>query len=244
MHQPNALSSMPSNTGATHAHTDAILMIVDKTLARRRYFREKQREHRRKVYADEAFVKAQYEHLQSVLDGLQAGRPSSVAPREASDGPLSWHSVATVFKREAHRVLKDRQSLVTQTQAYQSLMHAMQRFVMLNIPPPMSRSNDAWHSATLVADPRARNLGKEWLTQQMYHNIHEPFALLPAVRNEDEFVQYDFQASDEHDDSFTWMQRVQFTWPGTMQMFRRVVETNMQAVNFPNFVETASNLVG
>ncbi|RHY93497.1 hypothetical protein DYB35_007492 [Aphanomyces astaci] len=242
MHQPNALSSMPSNTGATHAHTDAILMIVDKTLARRRYFREKQREHRRKVYADEAVVKAQYEHLQSVLDGLQAGRPSSVAPREASDGPLSWHSVATVFKREAHRVLKDRQSLVTQTQAYQSLMHAMQRFVTMNIPPPMSRVN-AWHSATLVADPSARNLGKEWLTQQMYHNIHEPFALLPAVRNEDEFVQDDFQASDEHDDSFTWMQRVQFTWPGTMQMFRRVVETNMQAVNFPNYVETASNLV-
>ncbi|RHZ33105.1 hypothetical protein DYB37_008605 [Aphanomyces astaci] len=242
MHQPNALSSMPSNTGATHAHTDAILMIVDKTLARRRYFREKQREHRRKVYADEAVVKAQYEHLQSVLDGLQAGRPSSVAPREASDGPLSWHSVATVFKREAHRVLKDRQSLVTQTQAYQSLMHAMQRFVTMNIPPPMSRVN-AWHSATLVADPSARNLGKEWLTQQMYHNIQEPFALLPAVRNEDEFVQDDFQASDEHDDSFTWMQRVQFTWPGTMQMFRRVVETNMQAVNFPNYVETASNLV-
>ncbi|RHY04444.1 hypothetical protein DYB25_012182, partial [Aphanomyces astaci] len=125
---------MPSNTGATHAHTDAMLMIVDKTFARRRYFREKQREHRRKVYADEAAVKAQYEHLQSVLDNLQAGRPSSVAPREASDGPLSWHSVATVFKREAHRVLKDRQSLVTQTQEYQSLIQAMQRFAVMNIP--------------------------------------------------------------------------------------------------------------
>ncbi|ETV78787.1 hypothetical protein, variant [Aphanomyces astaci] len=101
----------------------------------------------------------------------------------------------------------------------------------------MPRSN-AWRSATLVADPRARNLGKEWLTQQMYHNMHEPLALLPAVRNEEEFFQFDFQASDEHDDSFTWMERVQFTWPGTVQMFRRLVETNMKAVNFPNCDET------
>ncbi|RHY59840.1 hypothetical protein DYB38_002064 [Aphanomyces astaci] len=193
---------MPSNTGATHAHTDAMLMIVDKTFARRRYFREKQREHRRKVYADEAAVKAQYEHLQSVLDNLQAGRPSSVAPREASDGPLSWYSVATVFKREAHRVLKDRQSLVTQTQEYQSLIQAMQRFAVMNIP--------------------------------------EPLALLPAVKNEDEFVQFEFQASDERDDLFTCMDRIQFTWPGTIQMFRRLVETNMKAVNFPHYVETAS----
>ncbi|RHY69839.1 hypothetical protein DYB34_011803, partial [Aphanomyces astaci] len=59
------------------------------------------------------------------------------------------------------------------------------------------------HSATLVADPSARNLGKEWLTQQMYHNMHEPLALLPAVKNEDEFVQFEFQASDERDDLFT-----------------------------------------
>ncbi|RHY89065.1 hypothetical protein DYB35_013684 [Aphanomyces astaci] len=107
----------------------------------------------------------------------------------------------------------------------------------------MSRSNDVWHSATLVADPSARNLGKEWLTQQMYHNMHEPLALLPAMKNEDEFVQFEFQASDERDDLFTCMDRIQFTWPGTVQMFRRLVETNMKAVNFPNYVveEMTSN---
>ncbi|ETV67947.1 hypothetical protein H257_15927 [Aphanomyces astaci] len=153
-------------------------------------------------------------------------------PREASDGPLSWHSIATVFKREAHRVLTDRQSLVSQTQEYQSLTNAMQRFATMNIPPPMSRSN-VWHSATLVADARARNLGKEWLTQQLYHNIHEPFTLLPAVSYDEEFFQFDFQASDQ---PFTCMERMQYTWPGTVQMFRRLVESNMQAVIFHNHV--------
>ncbi|KAF0711997.1 hypothetical protein AaE_012162 [Aphanomyces astaci] len=93
----------------------------------------------------------------------------------------------------------------------------------------MSRSN-AWHSATLVADPRARNLGKKWLTQQMYHNMHEPFALFPVVGYDEDFYQFDFQASDELNDPFTWIERIQFTWPGTVQMFRRLIETNMQAV--------------
>ncbi|RHZ15397.1 hypothetical protein DYB26_015966 [Aphanomyces astaci] len=71
----------------------------------------------------------------------------------------------------------------------------------------MSRSN-AWHSATLVADPSARNLGKEWLTQQMYHNMHEPFALFPVVSYDEDFYQFDFQASDEHGDHFTCMDRI------------------------------------
>ncbi|RHZ08080.1 hypothetical protein DYB31_011970 [Aphanomyces astaci] len=64
----------------------------------------------------------------------------------------------------------------------------------------MSRSN-AWHSATLVADPRARNLAKEWLTQQMYHSMREPLALLPGLRSDEEFFQFDLEASDE-DESF------------------------------------------
>ncbi|RHZ22151.1 hypothetical protein DYB37_013013 [Aphanomyces astaci] len=211
--------------------------VAHKTLARRQYFREKQREHRRKLNADRAIAIAQCVHLQSVLDGLQAARPLSIAPREEIYGPLSWHSIAAEFKREVHQVLTDRQSLVTQTEEFESLTRAMRRFVM-NIPPPMSRSNE-WRSATLVADPMARNLGKEWLTQQMYHNMHEPLALLPAVRNDEEFYQFDLEASDE-DKSIVGLERIQFTLPGTVQMFRRLVETNMKAVNFSNCDETAS----
>ncbi|KAF0713589.1 hypothetical protein AaE_011761, partial [Aphanomyces astaci] len=224
--------------------SSTVEVAADKTLSRRRYFREKQREYRRKFYADGVIVKAQFEHLQSILDGLQASMPPP--PREASDGPLSWHSIATVFKREAHRVLTDRQSLVSQTQEYQSLTNAMQRFVTMNIPVRLHisierRGDNVWHSATLVADARARNLGKEWLTQQLYHNIHEPFTLLPAVSydDQDDFVQFDFQASDQ---PFTCMEQMQYTWPGTVQMFRRLVESNMQAVIFHNHVEMASKV--
>ncbi|ETV78799.1 hypothetical protein H257_07629 [Aphanomyces astaci] len=225
------MASIRSTHATDASSTDTFLTIVDNTLARRRYFREKQRIYRHKLNADVAIVKAQFEHLQSIRDGLQASMPPSVAPREASDGPLSWYSIATVFKREALQVLTDRQPLITQTQEYQSLTKAMQRFVVMNIPPPMSRSN-AWHSATLVADPRARNLAKEWLTQQMYHNMREPLALLPAVRNDEEFFQFDLEASDE-DESFVGLERIQCILPGTLASFRRFMESNsMREVMF------------
>ncbi|KAF0762718.1 hypothetical protein AaE_003272, partial [Aphanomyces astaci] len=196
-------ASMPSKGGAS------MYEIADKIPPRRQYFREKQREYRRKRIADRDAFKAQCVHLQSVLVRLQTGRSPSTTPREASNGPLSWHSIAIVFKREAHRVLTDRQSLVTQTQELQSLTKAMQRFVVTNIQPPMSRSN-AWQNATLAADPSARNLGKEWLTQQMYHNMHEPFALLPAVSYDDEFFDIDVQMTDDGEPIMD-MERVQFT---------------------------------
>ncbi|RHZ27907.1 hypothetical protein DYB26_004362 [Aphanomyces astaci] len=123
--------------------TDAGLTTVDNTLARRRYFREKQRNHRRKVNSDVAIVEAELAYLQSIWDILQASMPPSMAPREASDGPLSC----------------------------------------------------------------ARYLGKEWLTQQMYHNTRQALALLPAMTCDDEFFQFDLQASDQHDDLF--MERIQ-----------------------------------
>ncbi|RHY39680.1 hypothetical protein DYB38_012343 [Aphanomyces astaci] len=106
--------------------------LSDKTLARRRYFREKQREYRRKLNANGAAMQAEVVHLQLILDGFQVKSLPSV--REASDSMLSWHSIAMVFKSEAHRVLTDRESLVTQTKEFRALIASMQRFVMMNIP--------------------------------------------------------------------------------------------------------------
>ncbi|RHY03607.1 hypothetical protein DYB25_013765 [Aphanomyces astaci] len=200
--------------------------LSDETLSRRRYFREKQREYRRKLIADGAAIEAEVFHLQSILDGLQAKSLPFV--REARNSKLSWRSIAMVFKSEAHRVLTDRESLVTKMQELESLKRAMQNFVMMNIAaPPMSRSNNVtWPSATLVADPSARNLGKKWLTQQMYHNMHDAFALFPVVGDDEDFYQFDFQASVEHDDPFTFVERLQCKLPGTLASFRRVEESH------------------
>ncbi|RHZ07418.1 hypothetical protein DYB37_012322 [Aphanomyces astaci] len=124
---------MSSDAGAT---TDEVLTIVDETLARRRYFREKQREYRHKLKADAVAIAQEVMHLESIRDRLQVVSMTSV--RKASEGPLSWHAIATVFKSEAHRVLTRRQSLVTQMQQFESLKRAMRRFVVMNIPEPLA----------------------------------------------------------------------------------------------------------
>ncbi|RHZ38926.1 hypothetical protein DYB26_013762 [Aphanomyces astaci] len=113
---------MSSDVGATTR------TLSYETVARRRYFREKQREYRRKLIADGAAIEAEVFHLQSILDGLQAKSLPSVR-----DSKLSWRSIAMVFKSEAHRVLTDRESLVTKMQVLESLKRAMQNFVMMNI---------------------------------------------------------------------------------------------------------------
>ncbi|RLO12165.1 hypothetical protein DYB28_011725 [Aphanomyces astaci] len=41
----------------------------------------------------------------------------------------------------------------------------------------------------------------------MYHNTRQALALLPAMTCDDEFFQFDLQASDDHDDLF--MERIQ-----------------------------------
>ncbi|RLN99190.1 hypothetical protein DYB28_012679 [Aphanomyces astaci] len=50
----------------------------------------------------------------------------------------------------------------------------------------------------------------------MYHNMHEPFALLPAVRSDEDFFQFDLDASGDGD-PITGVERMQFTWPGTVE---------------------------
>ncbi|RLO12971.1 hypothetical protein DYB28_004936 [Aphanomyces astaci] len=81
-----------------------------------------------------------------------------------------------------------------------------------------------------MADPRARNLAKEWLTQQMYHNMHEPLALLPAMSYDDEdCFHIDVRMSDDVD-PFRRLGTTQYMCPGTVHMFRRLVESNMQSV--------------
>ncbi|RHZ21545.1 hypothetical protein DYB37_013820 [Aphanomyces astaci] len=56
--------------------------------------------------------------------------------------------------------------------------------------------------------------------------MHEPFALFPVVGDDEDFYQFDFQASVEHDDPFTFVERLQCKLPGTLASFRRVEESH------------------
>ncbi|RHZ02846.1 hypothetical protein DYB35_013471 [Aphanomyces astaci] len=62
--------------------------------------------------------------------------------------------------------------------------------------------------------------------------MHEPLALLPAVRSDDELYQLDMQAPDDHE-SITFLERMQCTLPGTM-VEERTNNTRLLHTNTPD----------
>ncbi|RHY90403.1 hypothetical protein DYB35_010695 [Aphanomyces astaci] len=77
---------LPTDPVSIRLHV--VLPIVDKTLARRQYFRERQRKCRLKLNADVVAVTEEFVHLQSVLDGLQAIRPPSMVEERTNNTRL------------------------------------------------------------------------------------------------------------------------------------------------------------
>ncbi|KAF0730273.1 hypothetical protein Ae201684_012274 [Aphanomyces euteiches] len=138
----------------------------DEKLRRRLYFRDKQREHRNRLRHDIVAAKAEFEDLTALATPLKAKH----RPLVDADGILSWCVVAGVFREELYSSTSEHQSLLKETRARETLLKAMQRFVSLNLHLEPEGPVRHWHPATLLEHPQARKLGKEWLTQQLYHN--------------------------------------------------------------------------
>ncbi|KAH9132256.1 hypothetical protein AeRB84_001447 [Aphanomyces euteiches] len=69
-----------------------------------------------------------------------------------------------------------------------------------------------WSCATLLEQPQARKLGKEWLTQQLYHNLETSFQMFSCCGPEEEIYGLDVDVSSE---GFTCVEMMQQIWRGT-----------------------------
>ncbi|KAF0714558.1 hypothetical protein As57867_003804, partial [Aphanomyces stellatus] len=150
-----------------------------------------------------------------------------------SDGALSWHLVAGVFRANSWRSMANRRTLLEQTLANDVLTRNMRRFVSLNLQALPTRPRCImWQPATLLAQPEARKLGKEWLTQRMYHHTDEALhRSFPAdVSIDQEYAHYDTTVSD--DGSITCFEAVQNIWPSTMDTYRAFLNDHLHMVLF------------
>ncbi|CAK4748572.1 unnamed protein product [Aphanomyces euteiches] len=89
----------------------------------------------------------------------------------------------------------------------------MKHFVSLNLQNVPEQPLQRWHTATLLGHPQARKLCKEWLTQQLYHNINNCFEVFSCTRMNEEFYGIDVDVFDEGLKCTEMMQQI---WPGTM----------------------------
>ncbi|KAG9399434.1 hypothetical protein AC1031_011827 [Aphanomyces cochlioides] len=200
----------------------------DEKLRRRLYFRDKQREHRNRLRHDIVAAKAEFEDLTALATPLKAKH----RPLVDADGALSWCVVAGVFREELNSSTSEHQSLLKETRARGTLLKAMQRFVSLNLQLEPEGPVRHWHPATLLEHPQARELGKEWLTQQLYHNKDSRFQIFACARMDEEVYGVDVDISN---DCTTYVQTMQQIWPGTIDSCRSFFQNHTETLIFrPN----------
>ncbi|RHZ31275.1 hypothetical protein DYB31_014968 [Aphanomyces astaci] len=118
-----------------------VLDAVNKVLMRRAYFREKQRSHRRRERDDIHQLRKQAEELETQAQRLRLRvnprRMQSRQPPEDSDGGLSWHAIAAMFRHETRLTLAENADLVKTLRSHRSLLTRMQLWVAQNDKVPV-----------------------------------------------------------------------------------------------------------
>ncbi|KAH9096611.1 hypothetical protein Ae201684P_013277 [Aphanomyces euteiches] len=146
-----------------------------------------------RTYNAKQAAKAEFEDLTALATPLKAKH----RPLVDADGILSWCVVAGVFREELYSSTSEHQSLLKETRARETLLKAMQRFVSLNLHLEPEGPVRHWHPATLLEHPQARKLGKEWLTQQLYHNKDSRFQLFACAWMDEEVYGVDVDISND-----------------------------------------------
>ncbi|RQM19658.1 hypothetical protein B5M09_011323 [Aphanomyces astaci] len=196
-----------------------VLDAVNKVLMRRAYFREKQRSHRRRERDDIHQLRKQAEELETQAQRLRLRvnprRMQSRQPPEDSDGGLSWHAIAAMFRHETRLTLAENADLVKTLRSHCSLLTRMQLWVAHNDKVPKVMLSD---------DPAIRKLTKEWATQQMYHNTAAAFQAFPTSFDSNEFSVCDLTVSD------LWVNFVdysQYVWHAPMEVAAYVLRYHL-----------------
>ncbi|ETV78660.1 hypothetical protein, variant 2 [Aphanomyces astaci] len=206
-----------------------VLDAVNKVLMRRAYFREKQRSHRRRERDDIHQLRKQAEELETQAQRLRLRvnprRMQSRQPPEDSDGGLSWHAIAAMFRHETRLTLAENADLVKTLRSHCSLLTRMQLWVAHNDKVPSTPPTSIrWEKVMLSDDPAIRKLTKEWATQQMYHNTAAAFQAFPTSFDSNEFSVCDLTVSD------LWVNFVdysQYVWHAPMEVAAYVLRYHL-----------------
>ncbi|KAF0708065.1 hypothetical protein AaE_013365 [Aphanomyces astaci] len=117
---------------------------------------------------------------------------------------MPWHEVADTLQTERSKSETEAHQLRRKLRSVEALSRVMQQWVVAHLAT-IPRSPDAavqtWRNVTLLKDPTSRQLGKDWILQQMYHNTDRMFAShgFPAIASMQAMYEMDVQASHTND---------------------------------------------
>ncbi|KAF0689666.1 Aste57867_18903 [Aphanomyces stellatus] len=161
---------------------------------KRKVLREKMQRYRKRVDLKNALMKQSAEDMEVEIARLLAERATRgeavVAPTIRSSARLlSWEDVALALREGVTSSEEANAHLRRKIDEQKHLIQLMRAWVNRSFVLPDS----TWRHVTLLADPHARKLGFDWITQHMFHNTswvfeRYEFPLPSPVRMTDEFV--------------------------------------------------------
>ncbi|KAF0718086.1 Aste57867_1911 [Aphanomyces stellatus] len=122
---------------------------------------------------------------------------------------LSWKEVSRAFQEAIESSSKETRAITSQIQHYREVVRDMKRWVAVNSSPPgrmhgsTASSSNSWRNVTLLGNDAARELGKTWITQQMYHQMDPTFHAFgfpswdAATADDFEYLRTDMQFLDD-----------------------------------------------
>ncbi|KAF0700858.1 Aste57867_8657 [Aphanomyces stellatus] len=190
---------------------------LSKRLKRCGYIRRMMQQYRQKEKTDLAYLGKDVLALEFALNDLQTnprkGRPSSYDPR----APLPWKYIADALRVEHHYVAMQKELLQERLDSVSTLVRDMSQRVATHCTPlPVRPSLLSFHfdivlHVTLLSGLESRQLGKDWILQQMYHNTDRIFQqyAFPPMDTCHSFRDVDVRFND--DGSFVYVARHQLT---------------------------------
>ncbi|RHZ31099.1 hypothetical protein DYB37_010245 [Aphanomyces astaci] len=157
--------------------------LMERKIKRRTYMRNIMRQYKKDRKMEVVYLRSLQEMLEAELQYLAARHSTSTS----STLELSWKEVARAFKDERHQAVVEQAEVKAVVLEYQSLARDMQHWVTAQIA-----------------------LGKEWITQRMYHNLEQVFKdhhMPPAHASNPESFEF---AMSSDNTTLDFLHRLQF----------------------------------
>ncbi|KAF0700838.1 Aste57867_8637 [Aphanomyces stellatus] len=179
----------------------------EKTLQRRAYYRHKRRAYRFEEANERARLQDEVQtlvaHLEKVREEEGRRREASRRPSGGSKTILSWENIAEALSDDRELSKAQNKVLLTQVKTYHVLARELRSWVVSHyaLQSELGAQSQTWRDWSLPANAASRKLGKEWITNRMFHNTDRVFIdnNFPSIES-GTTIEYDLEvdpASDE-----------------------------------------------
>ncbi|KAF0683683.1 Aste57867_24245 [Aphanomyces stellatus] len=194
---PPTCKTSEGGTSASDVTSAAAQKAMEKKMKQRLYIRKMMRIYRDEHRQSREYLTNRIAELKTHLDHLIHMH----ARKRESATLLPWSDVAQALRENAAASMTEHHALQAEVAVYHGLVENVWLWMAScdHVSRALNPNQPSWRHVTLLADPRARRLGKEWITQQLYHNTnrilqqHLPRSLSP----EDDYASVDVTFSGE-----------------------------------------------